>query len=302
MRLGLTICYAFEGFEKELAEELRRAGVRVRVEDQRLFVVEDLAIQPLWSQVNAPDAEIIEVASISEAARQLKSRGRRWACASQKLHRRSELIQEQVFRVKEKPLAFLSEVPKETWGAWALLSENQLIAAPASDRPFPLGAIHFDESAEPPSRAYLKLWELFTVHGVRPQHGARVLDLGSCPGGWTWVLAQVGCQVLGVDRSPFDEKVARLKGVEWMKKDAFRLQPSDVGAIDWLFSDLICAPERLLELVATWQAAGVRNFVCTLKFKGTTDFAVIERFRAIPGSRMVHLCANKHELTWWLKS
>ena len=36
----------------------------------------------------------------------------------------------------------------------------------------------------------------------------------------------------------------------------------------------------------------------TLKFQGETDFETAARFAAIPGSRLVHLHHNKHELTW----
>ena len=73
----------------------------------------------------------------------------------------------------------------------------------------------------------------------------------------------------------------------------------DIGAIDWLFSDVVCYPKRLLALVEKFLAAdSVRNFLCTIKFQGETDFATQARFAAIPGSRLMHLHANKHELTW----
>ena len=41
-----------------------------------------------------------------------------------------------------------------------------------------------------------------------------------------------------------------------------------------------------------------RNFVCTLKFQAETDHATAAKFAAIPGSRLMHLSCNKHELTW----
>jgi 23S rRNA (cytidine2498-2'-O)-methyltransferase len=52
-------------------------------------------------------------------------------------------------------------------------------------------------------------------------------------------------------------------------------------------------------MVARWLELGsVRNFVCTLKFQGETDHETARQFAAIPGSRLVHLSCNKHELTW----
>jgi 23S rRNA (cytidine2498-2'-O)-methyltransferase len=69
--------------------------------------------------------------------------------------------------------------------------------------------------------------------------------------------------------------------------------------VDWLFSDVVCYPARLLALVERWLANGTcRNFVCTIKFQGPTDHETARRFAAIPGSQLRHLFHNKHELTW----
>jgi 23S rRNA (cytidine2498-2'-O)-methyltransferase len=46
----------------------------------------------------------------------------------------------------------------------------------------------------------------------------------------------------------------------------------------------------------------VRNFVCTVKFQGATDHDATSAFAAIPGSQVVHLHHNKHELTFLLVS
>jgi 23S rRNA (cytidine2498-2'-O)-methyltransferase len=54
-----------------------------------------------------------------------------------------------------------------------------------------------------------------------------------------------------------------------------------------------------LTMVQRWLAMGqVRHFVCSMKFQGATDFEAIRAFAAIPGSRLMHLHHNKHELTW----
>jgi 23S rRNA (cytidine2498-2'-O)-methyltransferase len=91
--------------------------------------------------------------------------------------------------------------------------------------------------------------------------------------------------------------------VAWRGASAFALEPASVGPVDWLFSDIVCYPARLLRLVETWQASGlVKNFVCTLKFQGATDHDSAEAFAAIPGARVQHLHHNKHELTFTLLS
>jgi 23S rRNA (cytidine2498-2'-O)-methyltransferase len=151
-----------------------------------------------------------------------------------------------------------------------------------------------------PNRAYLKLWELFTVAGARPAPGETCLDLGASPGGWTWVLQTLGARVLSVDKAPLDPRIARLPGVEEIRESAFGLAPEAVGPVDWLFSDVVCYPDKLYGLVERWLASGLcRNLVCTLKFQGATDHAAARRFAAIPGSKLMHLYHNKHELTWF---
>lgn len=292
--------YAFDGFEKDLHEELLLDGRSLHSRQGRLFIVNGaVPSRPVWAQTMGP-ASKHRFDSISQGAKLLRSLGKRWACASTELHRRSSLIQEQLPRFRTKPLKFLGELSTEPFGAWALIEEKTMIAAPVTDSVFPLGEIQFEEDSNPPSRAYLKLWEVFTVHGIRPRQGERTIDFGSSPGGWTWVLHEIGCHVLSVDRADLDPRL-RSPRIDHRRQDAFKLEPSAVGKVDWLFSDLICYPDRLHELVETWAKAGVSKMVCTIKFQGPTDFAAMKRFAAWPGSRIVHLCANKHEVTWiWL--
>jgi 23S rRNA (cytidine2498-2'-O)-methyltransferase len=175
-----------------------------------------------------------------------------------------------------------------------------VLAAARCSSPFPNGEAHFiEDRTAPPSRAYLKLWELFTLIDEKPAPGALCLDLGASPGGWSWVLQRLGARIVSVDKAPLDPRIAALPGIESRQESAFALDPLALGQVDWLFSDIVCYPERLLSLVERWLAAGtVRRFVCTIKFQGVTDFATQRRFAAIPGSRLLHLAANKHELTW----
>jgi 23S rRNA (cytidine2498-2'-O)-methyltransferase len=104
-----------------------------------------------------------------------------------------------------------------------------------------------------------------------------------------------------VDKAPLDPRIAAMPGVATRQESAFGLDPRTFGPVDWLCSDVICYPSRLLTLVRRWVDAGAaRNFVCTLKFQGETDHATAAAFAAIPGSRLMHLAHNKHELTWTL--
>jgi 23S rRNA (cytidine2498-2'-O)-methyltransferase len=242
----------------------------------------------------------LPIASIGDAAKKLRALQRNWALYSHAHHRRAALIAERLPKVAAKPLVFGAPAPRAPLGSWTLVDERTVLAAARCSSPFPNGEARFVEDREaPPSRAYLKLWEVLTLLGERPQPGERCLDLGSSPGGWSWVLQRLGARVVSVDKAPLDPGIARLPGIEFRRASAFSLDPNTIGRIDWLFSDVICYPERLLSLVERWLAAGVcERFVCTLKFQGVTDHEIARRFAAISGSRLVHLHQNKHELTW----
>jgi 23S rRNA (cytidine2498-2'-O)-methyltransferase len=241
----------------------------------------------------------IPIASISDAAGKLRAIQRNWALYSFAHHRRAALIADKLPKVSAKPIVFGAPVPTAPLGSWTLAAPGLVLASPACSSPFANGVPRFVEDRAAPSRAYLKLWELFTLLGVRPQPGELCLDLGASPGGWSHVLQKLGVRVVSVDRAALDPRLARRPGIVHRRESAFALDPRTVGPVDWLFSDIVCYPKRLLALVQKWLAAGsVRRFVCTLKFQGATDFEAMRSFAGIPGSRLLHLHHNKHELTW----
>ena len=147
----------------------------------------------------------------------------------------------------------------------------------------------------PPSRAYLKLWEILTLIGKWPKAGERCLEIGASPGSWTWALAELGAEVVAVDRAPLDPSIACLPHITFLKKDAFTLQPD--ANVQWLFSDLICYPHKLLEWIHPWLELKI-NIVCTLKFQGEKDYQILTEFEKIEGSDIFRLFHNKHELTF----
>ena len=244
--------------------------------------------------------ERIAIASIAEGARQLRALQRNWALYDWQLHRRSALIAERLPHVAARPLVFPAPAPTAPLGSWTLIDAGTILASPDCSSPFPNGEARFVEDREgPPNRAYLKLWEALTLIGRRPGPGERCLDLGASPGGWSWVLQKLGAQVVSVDKAALAPAVAGLPGIEFRRMSAFALEPADFGPADWLFSDVVCYPARLLALVRRWLAEGrVANYLCTIKFQGETDMAAAREFAQIPGSRLIHLHHNKHELTW----
>ena len=293
-----TAYLAAGGYVDELTEEL----VSVECKHGRLLIAAGPPRQASWAANVWLDPQEIKIASISDAAARLRAIQRNWALYPAKLYRRAALIQEQLPKVSSKPLVFGMPPPRAPLGSWTLLDAETIFAAPRCTSAFPNGEIRFvEDHSGPPSRAYLKFWEALTIIGRRPGPGERCLDLGSSPGGWSWALQRIGARIVSVDKAPLAPAVAHLPGIEHRLDSAFALDPGSVGPVDWLFSDVVCYPARLLALVERWRAARTcRNFVCTIKFQGETDHAIARRFAAIPGSQLRHLFHNKHELTWIL--
>ncbi|MDB5409012.1 MAG: hypothetical protein JWL84_3924 [Rhodospirillales bacterium] len=294
--IEFTAYLAADGFRAELVAELG--------EIDQLHGDLVLALGPprpaAWAQNVWYAPRLLTIASIGDAARQLRAIQRNWALYPYEFHRRAALIAEKLPPVSGKPLCFGDPVPTAPLGAWTLLDATTLLAAPRCSSQFANGQVNFvEDRLAPPSRAYLKLWEALTLAGTRPGPGDLCIDLGASPGGWTWVLQSLGARVVSIDKAPLDPAIAALPGVDYRKQSAFALAPTELGPVDWLVSDVVCYPERLYRLVEAWLAAGTcRNFVCTLKFQGETDHATARHFAAIPDSRLIHLSHNKHELTW----
>ena len=291
---------AAEGFEPDLAEELRRAGARITAWHGRLALSPDPPVAAAWSLDTWTDPREIAVPSVKAGADALRAIQRNWAHTPLLHHRRSALLAERLPPVKARPLVFPEPAPSAHLGAWTLLAPDRMLASPTKASPFPNGEARFAEDREgPPSRAYLKLWEALTRLGRHPMPGETCLDLGASPGGWTWALARLGARVTAVDKAPLDPAIAAMPGVSCRQESAFGLDPRQGLPVDWLFSDIICYPDRLLGLVRRWQEAGAaRNIVCTLKFQGATDHDTAAEFAAIPGGRLFHGFHNKHELTF----
>lgn len=301
MRKKIGAAYlAPEGYEKQLLGELE--GV---IEHYgRLFLTDRDPRQVFWAQNIWYEPFIASFESISEAASILKNIQRNWAFYPYVEHRRSALIKTKLPHISMKPIQFPTKVPKTPLGSWTLLDRNTLLASAHCSSPYRNGEILFEEVQEgPPSRAYLKLWEALVLCEKMPRRGDKCLEVGSSPGGWTWVLAKLGAEIQSVDKAPLAPEVAAMPGVHFKIGNAFAMTPSVMGAVDWIFSDVACYPEKLLKWVQLWVKSGMcKNFICTLKFQGESSYEIAHAFSEIPSSRIVHLSHNKHELTWILTS
>lgn len=285
------------GFAHELEHEL---GDRVHAVYGDLVLAPPQDRPPLWRQNTWFDVQETDIASIGTAAQHLRGIQRNWVNYAFDFHRRSALVTEKLPHISAKPLVFGTQPPAAPLGGFSLVAPDRMIYAAHTESAFPNGVVTFVEDKEgPPSRAYLKLWEALTRINRYPSAGEHCLDLGACPGGWTWVLAQLSANVTAVDKAPLAPHVAAMPNVTWHQGSAFALAPTDLPPVDWLFSDIICYPPRLLRLVKNWIESGrVRNIICTIKFQGETDYQTISEFANIEGSDIFHLSNNKHELTF----
>lgn len=287
-------------FREDLRLELKLRGIKILEEYDRLFLCEGKAHPVVFAQDTWNDVELVNYNSIGNAAEILRAKANRFSHFTVHNHRRGELIADKVPMARIKNYNFLDDIPQTSIGAYSLLSDKEMLVSPKTNCSLPFGEINFNEDkTTPPSRAYLKLWELFTLYKIKPDQGMKVIDVGSCPGGWTWVLQTIGCNVVSVDKAPLDEKIAALPNIEFKQESAFGLRPQHIGELDWFFSDIICYPDKLLELVNRWRDSGlVKNFACTIKFQNETDFETLFKFQEIPNSKIIHLHCNKHEVTW----
>jgi 23S rRNA (cytidine2498-2'-O)-methyltransferase len=289
------------GLKDQLVQELD--GV-VACHDRLILTDRQPPRNPFWAQNIWFNPVVIPIKSISDAAKKLKTLQRNWCLYSFDLHRRAQLIQKELPHVSSKPLKFPSPLPRSPLGSWALLDRDTLLAATECSSLFPNGEVNFEEDKSgPPNRAYLKLWEALTVVQEYPRSGHFCVDVGSSPGGWTWVLQKFGAEILSIDRAELDSSVLNLPGVDFQKGDAFALKPEDLPEarkkVDWLCSDVVCYPEKLFDWVMLWVESGAcDNFIFTIKFQGVGDYHMAQKFAEIPHSRVFHLSHNKHELTW----
>jgi 23S rRNA (cytidine2498-2'-O)-methyltransferase len=294
---------AFPGFLENLRAELRFAGIKPKKMQLHgeLILVDGFKRKPVWARNIWGSIERIQFTSISDAAKKLKALGLRWDLYPHLHHRRAQLIAQQVGVRKFPPLRFPGDpMPAKALGSFTLIAENELLASAHCSQTLPQGEMTFEEDHEaPPARAYLKLWELLTRLGCRPKPGDSCLDVGSSPGGWTWVIARLGAEVTSVDRSELAPRILALPGVRFRQGNAFALDPSEFSRLDWIFSDVISEPRKILELIQRWMPVHPdASFVCSVKFKGDTDFRIIAALQRIKGSILIHLNENKHEVTW----
>lgn len=295
--LSKQVCIFSQDYKNELREELRFLKLNSVYETDQLIALAEDSVEPAWAQCVWKNVQSLKIDSIGDARKKLGKISDKWRYFGGQFNRRGSLIAGGLDLAKPPERVLVPSREQLATPVFTLVDPNQILYSDTIERPQVDGRIEFVENKSiPPSRAYLKLWEALTILGEYPNKQEKVLDLGASPGSWSWALAELGSNVLSLDRSPLDPKVSKYDNIQFSVGDAFEFEPVKM---DWVFSDVICFPQKLYSYLQKWISSGYcEKFVCTLKFTGTPDFTVIDQFRRLPRSRVLHLFHNKNEVTW----
>jgi len=164
--------------------------------------------------------------------------------------------------------------------AWFGMSE------PGQTLRWPMGIPRLKMHPDAPSRSTLKLTEAFAyfLDAEEQQEwlreGLTAVDLGACPGGWTWQLVQHGIQVTAIDNGQMNEKLMDSGLVDHLREDGFFFRPK--RPVHWLVCDMVEQPARVAELVAQWLADGhAGRAIFNLKLPMKTRLDEVEYCRHI---------------------
>ena len=295
---SFDVLIPFYQFEKELVKELGLSKTKTIFTNDKFTIVEAMTEKPIWAQDWWPNTVAHAFESKTQCIKLLKAIPNYGHYHSAEDSPRAKSVVRELKNLEKKRIQFNSQF-KFNYFAWTAI-ENTLLVCQKPFSRFPAGWHEFVEDKEfPPNRAYLKLWELFTVHQLPFDKDAVAIDLGSSPGGWTWVLSQYFKKVYSVDKAPLDKKIQALENVSYFEGDAFKVTGSDFPDCTWLFSDIICTPAKSYDLIQDWMKnSNVANIICTIKFKGEADFDIIDNLLKIENSQIIHLYQNKNEVTW----
>ena len=107
-----------------------------------------------------------------------------------------------------------------------------------------------------PSRSTLKLEEAFLLFLGREEikkslkAGMTAVDLGACPGGWTYQFVKRDIKTIAVDNGSIAPSLMQTGLVTHLAEDAFKFQP--LRPVDWLVCDVVEQPRKITELVLQW--------------------------------------------------
>lgn len=167
---------------------------------------------------------------------------------------------------------------------------------------------------EAPSRSTLKLDEAFLTFisekdsDLKVKGGMKAVDLGACPGGWTYQLVRRGMFVQAVDNGLMADSLMESGQVSHFQEDGFKFKPKKKN-IDWLVCDMIEQPQKVARLMAQWINDDLcKQAIFNLKLPMKKRFdSVVECFEIIDQQinesykiQAKHLYHDRDEITVYL--
>ncbi|MCP3427641.1 23S rRNA (cytidine(2498)-2'-O)-methyltransferase RlmM [Opacimonas viscosa] len=136
------------------------------------------------------------------------------------------------------------------------------VSVPSNRSRFENGIYRLKFPPDAPSRSTLKLEEAIRYflspdeqQTLLAEHTTAV-DLGACPGGWTYQLVQRKMQVEAVDNGAMDERLMATGLVDYFAADGFKYTPQ-YGKVNWLVCDMIEQPDKVANLMTHWLVNGL---------------------------------------------
>jgi 23S rRNA (cytidine2498-2'-O)-methyltransferase len=165
--------------------------------------------------------------------------------------------------IGDRVLDVVMDTPDRWWVGWHVSAE------PATRWP---GGIYPPATGPLPeavvSRAWLKLDEAIATFGIEWGPAARVVELGSAPGGACQWLLEAGLDVVGVDPAIVDPTVAAQPRFTQWRMRAREVPLRRFVGVDWLLADMNIDPQSTLASlgrVATAKGVKLAGIVATLK-------------------------------------
>ncbi|MFM2485831.1 23S rRNA (cytidine(2498)-2'-O)-methyltransferase RlmM [Celerinatantimonas yamalensis] len=153
----------------------------------------------------------------------------------------------------------------------------------ANSSPYSMGILRLRQPSEAPSRSTLKLDEAFSIllneqeRELYVQSGQQAVDLGACPGGWTYQLVRRSMYVAAVDNGLMAENLMASGQVRHYREDGFKFEPIKHN-ISWLVCDMVEKPSRVTQLMLKWLTQRwCRYAIFNLKLPMKKRFAEVEQ-------------------------
>ena len=130
------------------------------------------------------------------------------------------------------------------------------------------GVLFFSKTEDVICRAEFKIEEACKVFNIQILEGARALDLGAAPGGWTHYLSKQGVFVDAVDPANLSEDVLKLKNVKHYKMTAQEFAANNsFSQYDIMVNDMKMDTNQSVNIVCGMSEQLRKGGICLMTLK-----------------------------------